>query len=635
MIRFFDAVVLARTKLRSHRIRTGLTVGISGLLFGVIILTIVVMQGIFDSVNRFSHIGLNDRSILQISHSNMKMYNPYDHLNDAAFINEIEIENAAIIAKKTAAAKKYSITYVPASDDPSPIGIDPVTKQKTVTDNGLASAAVNTVVNRHQAALNDEFSIDKFVSPYKSSKVLEDFAPVQPANGALVFMKNGKEVQTAIESKTKIPEQFDQTPSLTLLDQTVADPFINDSAFDPSKGEVPVILPISAAEKLLDLKPLPKTASLADQRARLTYIREHIGEATTSFCYRNYASSTLLARAIAQQDELKQTGSSKDYVKPSVTYTLPKDTECGAITIASDTRSAAEKKAEANQILYEKEINTWAGEPYQRKIVVRGVGISADISIGGSSWSVGTLVQGMLSSSLGYNTWSVPRGLLQELPESARPTDLFAPADTNNPSAFYGSMYLVEFGDQTEARAVLAKTGMFGQSTDGTTYAYPFGSGVLLVNEARKWAEGILFWALIAVGGIAAIILAAIIGRTVADGRRESAVFRAIGAKRSDIVTIYGTYTLLLSLRVVVFAAIMGIGFGIAVELLFSDDATLGAQLAYASADTNIRFHLFGIFTWYLLATAGFIIVIGAIASIIPILLGARRNPIKDMRDDS
>jgi hypothetical protein len=36
-----------------------------------------------------------------------------------------------------------------------------------------------------------------------------------------------------------------------------------------------------------------------------------------------------------------------------------------------------------------------------------------------------------------------------------------------------------------------------------------------------------------------------------------------------------------------------------------------------------------------LLAIAGVIIAAGIIASIIPILLGARRSPIKDMRDDT
>ena len=38
---------------------------------------------------------------------------------------------------------------------------------------------------------------------------------------------------------------------------------------------------------------------------------------------------------------------------------------------------------------------------------------------------------------------------------------------------------------------------------------------------------------------------------------------------------------------------------------------------------------------WYIPVVAGVIILVGMVASIIPIILGARRNPITDMRDDS
>lgn len=57
MIRFADAVVLAYTKLRTHRVRTGITVAIAGLLFGLIATVVIIAQGVFDSVHSFS----NDR----------------------------------------------------------------------------------------------------------------------------------------------------------------------------------------------------------------------------------------------------------------------------------------------------------------------------------------------------------------------------------------------------------------------------------------------------------------------------------------------------------------------------------------------------------------------------------------------
>ena len=121
----------------------------------------------------------------------------------------------------------------------------------------------------------------------------------------------------------------------------------------------------------------------------------------------------------------------------------------------------------------------------------------------------------------------------------------------------------------------------------------------------------------------------------VSDGRRESAVFRAIGARRADIGRIYGMYTLLLAVRVVIFAAVLGLVLSFAVDVWLSSDATVGARLAYAAVDTSKEFHFISLASWYVPVILGAIVVVSLLASIIPILLGARRNPITDMRNDT
>jgi ABC-type antimicrobial peptide transport system permease subunit len=120
----------------------------------------------------------------------------------------------------------------------------------------------------------------------------------------------------------------------------------------------------------------------------------------------------------------------------------------------------------------------------------------------------------------------------------------------------------------------------------------------------------------------------------VAEGRRESAVFRAIGARRVDVGSIYGTYALLLSLRVVLFAVVLGAVMALVVEVLYQADATMGARLAYAAIDVTKEFHLFSIWSWYIPVIMVAIVAVGLLASVIPILLGARRNPIRDMRNE-
>ena len=113
MIRLIDAMTLAYTKLRTHKIRTGLTVGVAGILFGLILAVIIVAQGVFDSVERFSQEGLGNRMILLVSKMDMKSFKASVNMDDPEFIAEVEQYHAEYVAKKTALAKKYNIAYDP------------------------------------------------------------------------------------------------------------------------------------------------------------------------------------------------------------------------------------------------------------------------------------------------------------------------------------------------------------------------------------------------------------------------------------------------------------------------------------------------------------------------------------------
>lgn len=630
MIRFSDAFVLAYTKLKVHRIRTGVAVGVSGILFGLIAAVIIVAQGVFSSVDNFSDVGLNNRTVLNITRAGgVVNFNEYDQRNDPEFVAEVEVAHKAMVDKKMAAAKKYGVSYTSSLEDPSPVIIDPATKQKVVKESALGDAVVQELANKRRAAEFKPFDVNAYIEKYDSAQVIQQYQPIQPTNGILAYMKDGKERQKQSNQQQMYSGDSD-TPSLIVLDGSLSKPFVSKTSFDASKGEIPVIVPYSAAEKILGLKKLGSDTPQQQRLDRINEVRSRISEVTASFCYRNNASQALLSRAISQADEIKQGASDKTYVKPALIYNVPPDTDCSGVTIAADTRTAAQKKQDAQQVLYEKEIGTYIGEPEQHLITVRGVGISSEVGTSGQT-SVAEMTQALFSSWLGYGTWTIPADLLDQVPAQYRPASVFdAKSDRGSSQYFYGyESYLVEFTNKEEARALL-RTGF-----SGDVYASAFGSGVLLVDELKTIFVTVLMWVLAVVGGVAIIILASLIGRTVSEGRRESSIFRAIGASRLDIASIYGTYVLLLSLRVIVFAAVLAIVLGLTVELLFWKEATIGAQLAYASTDVSKEFHLFSLVSPYLLWIAGVIIVASILASIVPILLGARRNPIKDMRNDT
>lgn len=635
MIRLTDTVVLAYTKLRTHRIRTGFTVGVAGILFGLIFAGVFVVQGVFESVERFSDEGLANRSVVTIAKFDNNYFNIYDNADTPDFIAEVKQAHAYKVALKTAAAKKYNVTYEPKTEDPSPVEIDAATGKERVSDSAMSADFVQKIAEKRADNMYVPFDIKGFLAPYKSAKVLEGGARIQAVDGAFLPMEDGKE-KIPKNKQEQMLYQFggDNTPIVQVINESIAAPFITDQS-GVKQGELPGIVSYSYAEKLLGLKPLAKTSSNDEKLTRLQEVRGRIKEVTATFCYRNTASQQLLAQATNQRDEIERNKNNKDYKKPSLLYKLPDENSCGAVTIASDSRTDAEKKLDTAMTSYQKEIGVYVGDPEQQKIPLRAIGLSGDGLGTGMTSGVGDMVMALLSSWLYYTpNWSIPTDLLAKAPAELKPDALFGThslsAGGSKNGLFRSDEYLVEFGDKDEARAALSRT----DPQSGGIMVMPFGSGVLVIDQMKHWfAIGVLY-ALGIVGGVALIILASLIGRMVADGRRESAVFRAIGAKRVDIASIYGVYALLLSLRVALFALVAGLAISLGAEVWLSADATTSARLAYAAADTTKSFHFIGVQSWYVPAMFGVIIITGLIASIVPILLGARRNPISDMRDD-
>lgn len=637
MMNPLDIIVLASTKLRTHRIRTGISVVIAGLIFGLIVMILAVIQGVFTSIDSYSKVGLNDRTLMAVSRGYSQYFNVYEHQNDQEFIAEIEAAYSADIAHKAEVAKKHGFVYDAASQDPSPIEVDKASGQKIISADGMNSQIVADLAAGRNVKKEAKFSMEKYLSPYKSLTYRGFLTPVVPDDGYLTYMKSGQENQKV--SEDRIEDSLIGTGSgaqLMMLDASVTKPFIINESYKPSSGEIPVIMPVSDAQKILGLTKLAPDATNEQRRDRLRYIRSHVNDISASFCYRNSASRALLAQAQSQQAELDRVKDKTNYIPPDVIYDSVDDNNCQAVTVKSDKRSNEQKAIEAKMEAYQKDLGIWQGDPEQYMLTVRAVGISGDDDMTGSV-SVAGIINSLLNSSLGYGTWPVPADLFAQLPASSRPDAVFVPGSgtKRNLDIFdNGSKtYLVEFGDVDEARALLKRTGAY-DGMQNEIWAVPFGSSVLVVDEAREIVNKVLFWVLAVVGGIAVVILGGVIGRTLADSRRESAVFRAIGATRLDIAGIYGTYALLLALRIAVFAFAVGLGAALAVDLAYSDTATLGAQIAYAAVDTNIKFHLIDIASVYLLVVLGVIVLVGILASIIPIILSARRNPINDMRDE-
>lgn len=637
MIHLRDSLTLAYTKYRTHKVRTGITVGVAGILFGVIFGGVFIAQGVIESVERFNKEGLADRSLVEVSKYDSYTFDTYEHAEDSDFIAEVWQAHNEKIAMKTAAAKKYGIAYDAKTEDPSPLEIDQDSGKERISESALTSALVLSIAQKRKDEHYKPLDINEFIKPYTSAKILEASSRVQPSSGWLLPMEDGKE--------KVLKDRYDQfryymggnedAPIIQVLDESVTTPFIVDSKGSVPDGELPGIVSFKYAEKLLGLKPLGTDSTNEQKLARLQEVRSRIDEITASFCYRNQASQNLVGQATSQKQEIERNKNNKEYAAPSLLYSLPPEDSCGAVTISKDARTEIEKRTAENLVSYQKEIGEYIGDPVQHKVTLRAIGLSGD-AMDGMSSGAGDMVKSLLGSWLGYGAlWTIPAGMLSDTPPGVRPVEVFGSVTSGNAGVkndfFSADNYLVEFSDKAEARDAVRRS----EWGAGGISATPFGSGVLIVDQFKEWFQTALLWALGIVGGIALIILASLIGRMVSDGRRESAVFRAIGARRTDIASIYGMYAFLLSLRVALFALVLGLILSVGAEMKLSADATTSAKLAYAAVDMDKSFHFIGINSWYIPVMIAVIVLTGLLASIIPILLGARRNPISDMRDDT
>lgn len=635
MIRLSDAVVLAATKLRAHRIRTGLITGVSGILFGLLVAVVIIAQGVFDSVEKFSSVGLGDRHVLLVEQMNSNShFNIYQNLDNPAVVERVEAAHNDLVTKKQAAAKKYNIEYDPKAEDPTPVIIDKDTGKKVIDDEKAGTEIVMDVESQMIKEQTGKSNIEKSLEGYSSDKQLGNYHPLTPNNGNLLYMKDGIE-QELDDQQRQTYESFgylddESSRSLYVLPQTLADPFISSKGYDPVSGELPIILPYNDAEKLLGLNPLPKNATPQERRNRMVDVHRRIGEIKVDFCYRNKASTILLEQARSTAAEIEKNRGNKDYTRPSLIYSVPDKTSCGEVTITSDTRSQAEKQAEENLKSYQKEIGTYPGEPEQYKLVFRAVGVSADTNSINQQSTVTGMVQSMLSSYLGYNSWNIPEGLLDQVPENFKPSGLFNKDSVKSAEQLVRSALLVEFNEPNEARGFMSSA----NSMNSSFYAVQFGSASLIMADLKDMFERIILWVVLVVGFVAVIILSGLVGRTIADSRRETAVFRSIGATRADISSIYVMYTMMFSLRVVLFAFALGVILAGLIHYMWQESATIGAELAYGAVDTGLVFGFIGFMNIYLPIIAGVIIVVGLAASLLPILRNVRRSPINDMRDE-
>lgn len=641
MIHIRDATMLALTKLRTRKVRLTVTIVISGLLFSALAGASFVARGAMSSIQSFSKEGLGERFIVQ----------GYPQ-TDQTFFNNQEVMDRAVaihkdtVARKKTEAKRLGITYnAEIEQSPTQEYDTPGGKQKFLnTEHAAAKQAIQEYQATHPAPDHKLFA--QTAKKYNAISTFESkMLPYTQGGGQLQVLKDGKENFEAggpSKGMNGPPTGTDSfITSWSTMSTELLEPFIlpGQNLKTGTDGSIPIIVPRSAAQQLLGLKDLPSSASPSDRLERTKEIRQKAPDIRFSVCYRNAASANLIQQAISTQQEIDRNKGKKDYQRPSLIYGLPKD-PCGSVQITRDVRTKEEKNLAAKQQQFEE---LFGAEPAaQSTMTFRIVGIAPDMSYG-AAFSVGEIIRSLLTSSLGQG-WFSP---IEQLDSNPLMNTLF-----NRNVGFFPSNYYAEFSTASDARHFIDKEnctpdyGLMASGPEadvlkpcrdkGQNFSLnPYGSNSLALETAKKTFGKIFWYAALVISVIAGIIMMGTVGRMIADSRRETAVFRAIGAKKLDIAQIYVLYVICLSLLISLFALLAGLILALVAHDRWSADATIQAITAYNSQDLDKTFSLYTFYLPDILLLIGLALAAGLLSAVFPLFRNLRRNPIRDMRDDT
>ncbi|RYF29536.1 MAG: FtsX-like permease family protein [Chloroflexi bacterium] len=635
MIRIGDALILAGTKLRTRKVRTIVSVVTASLLFGILAVAIIVVAGIIQSGRAYLADGLSSRYLLTFS-------------NPAAFGNDdtpeiraraLEIYNERVQNMK-AEAKRLGIEFDVSSEEKTLIKDQSSEYLNTGAPSVMqaqreSSQTKTTTANSAETAL-------KHAQNYNPKTAYEPKIGVLPESGSLIDMPGGKEDVKKTSGGISSEQQFGynaSTPELTngwsYLDPEITNAFLLDKQLlqtQKNTNDIPIIAPMSKISSALGLPKLRDDASTQEKLERVMYIRQNAHKVTFSVCYRNSVSQDRMMEAARVSDEIKKNATNKDYQKPNLIYDLPKADDCAATTVQSDTRSKSEKELDAKQNQFKEKFGEVVA-PFQQRVSFRVVGLSPEMSTNFSTVSV--LASTVLGSSL-YGNWVIPLDLYDAMPDNAA-YKKFLPANdnlTNTPMSVYGFGTVIEFNNSNDMKRYYSERNCQDVQCAGQPYLMPFGSNSLLVDQVQEFSTKAMLIAGAIIGGIAALISMGIVGRVLADSRRETAVFRAIGASRNDIRIVYTIYTFIYSLIIAAIALAIGLIGAIVINNRYSQEATAQALTAMPLSDQSYAFKFIGVWPEALLALVGLIVVSGFVSMLLPLARNLARNPIKDMRDE-
>ncbi|HEY6736869.1 MAG TPA: ABC transporter permease [Candidatus Saccharimonadia bacterium] len=661
MIGLRDSLTLARTKFYARPVLLVLTLAVCGVLFGALYAGVNMASGAIASARAFALAASNGKYLVKV--------NPFippevltivgsSNAPSAALQARLKALQADFIAEHKALAKQLGTTFdeksVPEPLVNNPYANPTLPADQRVTINPNAPAAYAYVselqVDYAKTAKNGYDQLQALAKSYGATGFYEN-TTASVGFDTMQFLPGGKEdVVNLSNSRSPAGDAYFgaaflssvQNSEYTFVSSDLVGGYVlpeNDRRRANDHG-VPVIITAAEAVKIFGTQYNIPSEPIAP-KARIAWLKDmqdKLNGITYTSCYRNHADLNQLQQIKQTAQEMADHKNDANYVKPQVIYGLP-TTACGDRVVVEDHRTAAVRAAEQHEA--DLQVKLGAVEMPQRQLVTfTVVGVMPVQRQDEMYKSIPAFLAGILSAN--YDEGAIiPRQLYDKLPAANRYGDILTRSydSTKGAQAMRAAglgEHIVAFSTAQQARKFIGE-----QTCDfadfnckklftGTAYA----TNYLLFDDIQVLVTKVLGIALPIALGIAGLVVGFMMARIMIDNRRETAVFRAIGAKRRDIVSIYLMYTGMIALGIVL--AGLGLGWLVAggLQAWFGGDITAYARVAYGVYGSHQVFSLIGGQVMLQCQIAAGIVAICLVAVSLPLVRNVRRNPIDDMRDE-
>lgn len=655
MIRLRYALKLARTKLHSKRGMLATSVIVSGLLFAVLIAGVIVFTAAEKSATRFIEKANDGRYLVKVSPVIPRSVSTFPVPLSLEEVHEVKTFQKSYYDAVRAKYKQLGITYDPSVEvgalTPSAWLPTTLPEEQRVTVNYNSPVITTFLAQKYEdyvkVAKNKLSDLKVIGAKYDGFGYYQVDRPLGPTIPHQLLVKQGKENLSDQTMKAGNLSLYGyhtnaiHNSSYSFADSALLGRYLLINDTKGLKG-IPVVVTAQEVAKLFgkeknitDTEPNDPTA----KRVWLAQIQEKFKGYTYQTCYRNAAEMTKLQKIQQDFAEMEANKDNQDYTKPTLMYNLPSET-CGDITIKSDTRTSAEKQLDATRLENEKKLGTYI-EPLHRIITYQIVGVVNAQPQTNYNTSVQSFLRNLLSVQDVSTTAYVPQQMYDALSDSLK-----LPPESDSGTARDQAASIIEqaglgshvvaFPTIDQARAFINTETCPSSDTDCKKLfvSDAYGSNYLILGEISTLFRKLFTYVFPPVLVLAALIIWFTMARVMAENRKETAVYRAMGAKRGDIVVVYLTYSMIIAVRIALFAVVLAVIGAFTVNYFYGPQLTDVTVSSFGIVSSDIKFNLFDLSSPLHIGVIAAIFIVSFAAILQPLIRNVMRSPIEDMRSE-